>query len=156
MVVFSKSNKICSGYFDVLPLQDALTVIDVLVVHPAAATYVNAAASAEGSAAAVRAQAKCVQYENSDPLDSAFVLWSTDTFGRLGKPAMAMLNKLAECALAGGVVFKDGLVVNTFREISVRLCRGNCVLYKQSRYALACVSGKTFCADADKSTSDSN
>ena len=31
-----------------------LTVVDVSVVHPAASTYVNAAARAEGSAAAVR------------------------------------------------------------------------------------------------------
>ena len=69
---------------------------------------------------------------------------------------MAMLNKLAECALAGGVVFKDGPVVNALRELSVRLCRGNCVLYKRSRYALACVSGNTFCAGADNSTSHFN
>ena len=40
-------------HYHLLALQDALTVVDVSVVHPAASTYVNAAARAEGSAAAV-------------------------------------------------------------------------------------------------------
>ena len=80
----------------------------------------------------------------------AFVPLSTETFGRLGKPAMALLNKLAECASASGVVLKDGFVVNALRELSVGLCRGNCVLYKRSQYALARVSGTfAFRAGAD-------
>ena len=49
-----------------LALEDALTVPDVSVVNPVAATYVYAAARAEGSAAAVRDHAKRAQYENSD------------------------------------------------------------------------------------------
>ena len=61
--------------------------------------------------------------------------------GRLGKPAMGLLNKLVKCALAGGVVSKDGFVVSALREISVCLCRGNCVLYTRIFNALACVSG---------------
>ena len=83
----------------------------------------------------------------------AFVPLSTKTFGRLGKPAMALLNKLAECASASGVVFKD-FVVNALRELSVGLCRGNCVLYKRSLYALARVSGTAFRAGADIPTSE--
>ena len=55
---------------------------------------------------------------------------------------------LAECASAGGVVFKDGFVVNALRELSVGLCRSNCVLYKRSLCALARVSGTAFRADA--------
>ena len=89
---------------------------------------------AECRAAAVRDQVKRVQYENSDLLGYAFVPM---TFGRLGKPAMALLNKLAECALSGGVVFKDGCVVIALRELSFGLCRGNCMLYNRSLYALA-------------------
>ena len=90
-------------------LQDELTVVDVSVVRPAAATYVNAAARAEVSGAAVRDQAKRAQYENFDPLGYAFVLLSTETFARLEKPAMALLDKLSVCTSASGVVFKDGL-----------------------------------------------
>ena len=48
-------------------------------------------------------QAKRVQYQSSDPFGYAFVLLSTDTFGRLGEPAMALLNKRAEWAKAGGI-----------------------------------------------------
>ena len=77
--------------------------------------------------------AKRAQYENSDLLGYAFVPLSTETFGRLGKPAMALLNKLAECASAGGVVFMDGFVVNALCELSVGLCRGQlCVVQAQS------------------------
>ena len=89
------------------------------MVYPAAATYVDAAARAEGSAATVRDQAKHKQNKNSDPLGNASVPLSTGTFGRLGKPAMALLNKLAECPSASGVDFKDGFVVNALSEFSV-------------------------------------
>ena len=81
---------------------------------------------------------------------------STETFGRLGKPATALLNKLAECASASGVVFKNDFVVIALRELSVGLCRGNYVLYKRSLYALARVSGTAFRAGANLSTSENN
>ena len=68
---------------------------------------------------------------------------------------MAMLAKLAECASADAVVFKDGFVANSLRKLSVGLCRCNHVLYKRSLYALARVSGKAFRADADIPTSES-
>ena len=55
--------------------------------------------------------------EDSPPSRYAFVLLSTDTFGRLGTPAMALLNKLAARASAGGDVFKGGSVVNALREL---------------------------------------
>ena len=69
---------------------------------------------------------------------------------------MALLNKLGVCASAGGVVFKDGFVVNAFCELSVALCMGNCVLYKWSLDALARVSGNASCAGADISTPEIN
>ena len=136
-----------------LALQDALTVLDVSVVHPASSTYVNAVARAEGSAAALRDQAKRAQYENSDPLGYAFVPLSTEILGRLGKPAMALLNKIAECASSSGVVSKDAFVVFNLRELSVGQCGGNCVMYKRSLFALARVSGIAFRAGADIPTS---
>ena len=93
-----------------LALQDALTVVDISVVHPAAATYGNAAICTEGSAAAVRYHTKSAQYENSDPFGYAYVPLSTKTFGRLGKPGMALMKKFIDCASAGGVVFKEDLL----------------------------------------------
>ena len=50
---------------------------------------------------------------------------STDVFGRLVKPAMALLKKVAERALAGGVVLKEGSVVHAMRDLSARLYWGN-------------------------------
>ena len=47
---------------------------------------------------------------------------------------MTLLNKLAECASAGGVDFKDDFVANALREFSVVLCRGDYVLYKRDHY----------------------
>ena len=67
---------------------------------------------------------------------------------------MALVYKLAECAAARGVIFKEGFVVNALRERSVGLFRGNCVLYKCSLYALACVSGNALSAGADIATSE--
>ena len=43
-----------------LALQDALTVVDVSVVHPVAAAYVNAAACAEDSVVDVRDRANMI------------------------------------------------------------------------------------------------
>ena len=123
---------------------DALTVVDVSVVHLAAATCGNAAARAEGRAAAVSDQAKRV-------LGYEFVPLSTETFGRLGKPAMALLNDLAECALRRRVallfrtLFLSMLCVNSLSGCVVY----NCVPYKPSRYALARVSSNDFRAGDD-------
>ena len=69
---------------------------------------------------------------------------------------MAPPNRLAECASAGGVVVKDSFVVHALHELSVGMCRGNCVLYKWSLYALAFESGITFSAGDDIPTSEIN
>ena len=78
-------------------------------------------------------------------LGYTFVPLSTETFSRLGKPAMVLPNKSAVYASAGGVVFKDVFVINTLRELSVVLIRrGNCAMYKWRLYALACVRRTSF------------
>ena len=47
------------------------------------------------------------------------------------------------------VIFKDGFLVNALRELPVGLCRGNCVMFKRSLYALAHVTGNAYRAGAD-------
>ena len=71
-----------------------------------------------------------------------------------GDPAMAVLNKLAERALAGGAVFKDDLVLNALHNGSVGLCRGKCVARKRNLYALAHLSANAFCARAGIPTTE--
>lgn len=137
-----------------LALRNALTVADVSVIHPAADTYVRAAARTEGSAAAARDQAKRRSYEMNDPNGYAFTPLSTETFGRLGKPAMQLLNTLADEAEAGGGVYKDGFVTNALREMSICLCKGNAVLYKRSLMSLARASGSAFMAGMTMPTAE--
>jgi len=136
-----------------LVLPGGLTVADVSVIHPAAATYLQAARTA-GGAAAVRDQAKRAHYQSADPNGYAFTPLSTETFGRLGKPAMELLNSLATEATAGGVVCKDGFVTNALRELSVSLCRGNGVLHRRCLGHLARVSGHAFRAGMPFPTAD--
>jgi hypothetical protein len=126
-----------------LALPSALTVADVSVIHPAAQTYRRAAAREAGSAAAERDRAKRSLYETADPHGYAFCPISIETFGRLGKPAMELLNTLAETAADGGVL-KETFVTTALRELSVGLCRGNAVLYKRGLKTMARVSGTAF------------
>lgn len=134
-------------------LPSGMTVVDVSVIHPAASSYLQAARTV-GGAAAVRDAAKTVRYESIDPNGYTFVPISVETFGRLGKPAMELINKLAATAAAGGAVEKSAFMANALRELSVGLCRGNGVLYRSSLGVLARASGSAFMAGMTVPTSD--
>jgi hypothetical protein len=126
-----------------LVLPSGVTVADVSVIHPAASTYVRAART-EGGAAAAREQAKRARYETADPGGYAFVPLVVETYGRLGKAAMELLNTLATTAAAGGAVRKSAFVANALRQLSVALCRGNGVMYRRSLGVIATASGNAF------------
>lgn len=126
-----------------LALPSALTVVDVSVIHPCARTYVAAASRKEGSAAALRDQQKLDKYETADPHGYAFVPLSIETYGRLGKPAMQLLNTLGDRAAEGGAD-KSAFVTNALRRLSMALCRGNAVVYKRGLTVMARVSGEHF------------
>jgi hypothetical protein len=132
-----------------LALRTALSVVDVSIIHPAAATYVRGAAHTDGSAAAARDHAKRARYETDHPGGYAFKPFSVETYGRLGKPAMQLLNDLASAATAGGVRFKGDFVMHALREISVSLCRGNAVMFRRGLFVLANASGVNFIPGMD-------
>ena len=136
-----------------LVLPDGLTVVDVSVVHPAASTYMHAA-RVEGGAAAMRDQAKRAQYESGDPNGYAFVPLSMESFGRLGKPAMQLLNTLATKAVDGGVVVKGSFVVNAMRELSVGLMKGNGLMFRRGLGVMAGITGTSFSAGFNVPTDD--
>ena len=121
-------------------MPDALTIVDVSVVHPAASTYLRLAQT-DGGAAAHRDQAKRNRYQNDDPNGYAFVPLSVETYGRMGKPAMEFLNTLATIASTEGSVDKDLFMTNALKELSIGLCRGNGVMYRRGVTALARVTG---------------
>jgi hypothetical protein len=84
-----------------LVMPDTVVVADVSGVHPAAPTYAAGAAVTDGAAARVRAKrAHYAQAGVGEPYD--LVPLSVESFGRLGKPAMGLLNALADVAVSGG------------------------------------------------------
>jgi Reverse transcriptase (RNA-dependent DNA polymerase) len=128
-----------------LALPDALTVTDVSVIHPAAATYAPAASRRAGAAAAVRdAQKRALYAADGAQQAYGFVPLSVESYGRLGKPAMALLGSLATIASAGEGVTKTAFMASAVRELSVALCRGNGIMYRASLQALARASGSVF------------
>jgi hypothetical protein len=137
-----------------LVLPEALTVIDVSIIHPAASTYMGQAASTDGGAAATRDQEKRARYQLSNPDGYDFIPFSVETFGRLGKPAMALINTLATSAAASASLHKSGFVTNALRELSIALCRGNGAMYRRSMTALARASGTCLRAGLDVPTVD--
>ena len=115
----------------------------VPVIHPTADSYVRAAAQEAGGAAAKRDRDKRANYSSADPNGYAFTPLSMETYGRLGKPAMGLLNTLAETAADAGVA-KDAFVTNALRELSISLCRSNAVIYRAGLTVMAQAAGTIF------------
>jgi len=137
-----------------LALPNALTVADVSVIHPAARTYMRAAAAATGSAAAVRDRQKTARCDREDMGGYAFVPLSVESYERMGEPAMQLLNTLSATAAASGKVLKSDFVRNALCELSVGLCKGNSIMYRAGLMILARTSGKAFLSGATIPTSN--
>jgi hypothetical protein len=138
-----------------LVLPSGLTVADVSVVHPAAPSYVTAAQTA-GGAAAVREQAKRARYETADPNGYKFVPLAVETYGRMGKAGMELLNTLGTLAAANsnGNVRKPTFVINALRQLSIALCRGNAIMYRRGLSVLARAGGNSYMPGLTVPTSD--
>ena len=109
-----------------LVMPEGVLVTDVAVVHPTAETYLQEAARRDGSAAAVRGNDKVTAFEALGANGGyEFKPLIMESFGRLDKPAMTLLSRLADIAAEGGKVSKEVFMANTLKELSVGLCRGN-------------------------------
>ena len=130
-----------------LALTAGLTMVDVSVTCPTAATYLLAAARVDGSAAARRDTAKKAKYAQDGAGGYAFVPLSVETHGRWGKPAMQLLKQLSDHA---GFQDADGpsFITNALGELSVALCKGNHIVFRAGLKVLARASGVGFCAGA--------
>ena len=107
-----------------LALASALTVVDVSVIHICARAYVEAASHKEVSAAEVQDQQKRVKYERADPHGYAFIPLSIETYGRLGKPEIQLLNTLGEsCRGRHG---QESFVANALHHLSIAVPRQCC------------------------------
>ena len=132
---------------DILWTTEEITVGDVSVIHPAADSYVEAAAKTAGSAAKHRDATKRHRYELGDAAGYAFVPLTSETFGRLGKPAMDVLNKVAMVAATKGRVDKARFMQTALKTLSVALCKGNHLIFNRANdvyveaFGEECVAG---------------
>ena len=133
-------------------LAEGLTIVDISVVHPAATSFARVGRD-PGGAAAKRDADKRAKYQTAVPNGYAFTPLSHETFGRLGKPAMELLNKLANVAAESGV-YKESFVTNALRELSISLCKGNGIIFRRSLMNMAKVTGTTFRAGLAIPTAD--
>ena len=120
-------------------IPSGLTVADAAVIRLALNIYVHAAHTTVG-AATVQDAAKTAKHTSTDPNGYACIPISAESYGRLGKPAMGLLNSLAATAAASGVV-KDTFVTNARRELSMGLCIGSGALYCRAYSEMARASG---------------
>jgi hypothetical protein len=116
---------------------------DVSVTHPAAASFAGGAARTTRFAAAAQDASKRRAYRQ---VSSAlpFVPMS-ESFGRLGAPALTLLGDLADQAVQAG---RPGLsrapfILRALQELSVALCRGNASLCRSGAYVAARAAGRT-------------
>jgi hypothetical protein len=111
-----------------------ITALDISIIHPSADSYSLAAAVTPGAAAARRDAQKTAAYATADPNGYHFIPFTVESYGRLGKPAMQFLKKLAEVAArAPGVhAFDESrFVEGALRTVSVAVCKGVAMLGRQ-------------------------
>ena len=137
-----------------MALGTGMSVVDVSVTHPAGAASRAAAANSDGAAAARRDAEKRRAYNRLEPNGYPFVPFSVETYGRLGKPAIALLGRLGVEAAGVGGVSKSAFVRLAIRELSVGLCRGNCVMYRKSLGLRAAGVGQGFRPGAARPTAE--
>ena len=122
-----------------------ISVLDVVVTHPAAPSYVAAAARSDGAAAKRAADRKQQEFcRFGDQAQYTFVPFAVETYGRLGDDALGFVNALATIAAANGRVSKATFVANALRELSCSLQQGNARMYARSLFEVARAGGRQF------------
>ena len=135
---------------DVLAILRAVTALDVSVAHPAVAGcarddhwLLRKCASEDGFAAAQRDKEKRDKYQGNNCAE-LFIPLSHETWGRLGKPAMALLSDLGDIVEAGGRSTKGAFIQSALAELSVALQRGNEEVFRMYNFNFANVAGHHF------------
>ena len=127
-----------------------VVVLDCVVTHPTAASYVERAARETGWAAA-RAEQKKIQKFDAFGQGAAFDFCplAVESYGRLGLQASRFLSALGDLAASGGGVTKARFVRRVRQELSCALCRGNSQSYYNTVLSVARRTGKNYEAAAD-------
>jgi hypothetical protein len=109
------------------PMSSGVVVGDVSIVHPAAPSFVAAAAATTMGAAARNQNAFKRTHYARRGLGGGYELLpvSVESFGRLGAPAYALLGRVADVAADGGGVSKAAFMESALQEMGVTLAKGN-------------------------------
>ena len=141
----------CRG--DILAvLPSGLTVLDCVVKHPTAASYVSAASKTPGATAALAEQQKRTDFEKfGDGAGFAFVPLASESYGRLGLEASRFLSALGDIAegRAFGVT-KARFVRHARQELGCALVRGNALVYRRFMMRYGLLTGKQFTLGLDQ------
>ena len=127
--------------------EGGVTIADISIICPTAATCVANAARTTGYAAAHRDKHKKDKYARG-PGAYTFVPLSAETHGRLGEPAMKLLRDLADRAGFREARERASFVANALCELSVAMCQGNGIMFRAGLKNLARCSGTAFAAGA--------
>jgi len=122
-----------------------VVIVDVVVTHPAAPSYYDAASQSNGSAAENAAKRKKREFQRfADGAQYDFVPFAVESFGRLGEDARRFLSDFGNTAAQRGCVSKSGFIKTAHRELSCTLQRGNGMMYARSTWETARASGCQF------------
>ena len=115
-----------------------IVVLDYVVTHPAATSYVAEASRETGSAARKAERRKQRNFEAfSDGSAFEFVPLAMESYGRMGLAASRFLSELGSIAAANGNVSKAAFVRYARQQLSCALCKGNAGVYAASLYSIA-------------------
>ena len=130
--------------FAIMP--DATSVVvDTVLTHPCADSYVAQAAKEDGYAAKRAADVKIRRFRGlREGAQHDFVPFAVESYGRLHGQAVAFVKRLGDAACESGPISKTAFVASAFREISCAVQAANAVMYSQSVVALARAAGRSF------------
>jgi hypothetical protein len=110
----------------VWPRSEHITMLDCVITHPAAASYVRRASRTSGAAAEQQEDNKIREHADFSQSDAyEFVPLAMESYGRLGLKASRFLSALGDEAARNGRVSKARFVRNARQELGCALCRGN-------------------------------
>ena len=120
-------------------------ILDCVVTHPAAASFVREAAQTAGSAAAKAETRKRRAFQVfGEGSAYEFVPLAVESFGRMGLAASRFLSELGDLAAEGTRVSKAAFVRGVRRELSCALCKGNARMYYNSMSRIAVNVGNNY------------
>jgi hypothetical protein len=132
-----------------------IRILDCVVTHPAAASYVRDAAESGGSAAAKAEARKRADFRDiGEGSAYGFVPLAVESYGRMGAAASRFLSELGDLAAAGSRVSKAAFVRGVRRELSCALCKGNARMYYKSLSRIAVHVGRNYQPGCDEPVED--